>query len=394
VQKLSRDFYLLLTARVVSVIGDTAALIALIFKVKEYGSWSTAALLAGAGIAMILTSIWVGKLVDKSSLKKILVITSALQGLVCIALVYSNLVSVLLLNLLLGVGQSIVIASTGAWTPTLVEKESLGKAFGQMQVGLSLAGLAGYGIGGVLVGQFGITAALLLDAASFIFLIPIFFFIKTDRIGAPEVDGKGKMKGGYKIVWSNYSLRNIAITLTIFVTALMIFNPLEVYLTTDILGADATGYGIINMVWAGSLAVGSVVITKLMKPSWGYAKPALIVCGLAGIFLAAIGLSPNLYFLAGALALTGVVVAGFNIFIGPLIVSNSIESELGRVNATIGALSAAGSSIGTIIGGLLGNFLPIRAVIVGAGLLAAITLIFTGRGMLAAEINKRAPQDS
>jgi MFS family permease len=385
VQKLSRDFYLLLTARVVSVIGDTAALIALIFKVKEYGSWSTAALLAGAGIAMILTSIWVGKLVDKNSLKKILVITSALQGLVCIALIYSNLLSVLLLNLLLGVGQSIVIASTGAWTPTLVAKESLGKAFGQMQVGLSLAGLAGYGIGGVLVGQFGITAALLLDAASFFFLIPIFFIIKTDRIGAPEVDAKGKMKGGYKIVWSNYSLRNIAITLTIFVTALMIFNPLEVYLTTDILGADATGYGIINMVWAGSLAVGSVVITKLMKPSWGYAKPALIVCGLAGIFLAAIGLSPNLYFLAGALALTGIVVAGFNIFIGPLIVSNSVESELGRVNATIGALSAAGSSIGTIIGGLLGNFLPIRSVIIGAGLLAALTLIFTGKGMLAAE---------
>lgn len=390
-QKLSRDFYLLLTARVVSVIGDTAALIALIFKVKEYGSWSTAALLAGAGIAMILTSIWVGKLVDKNSLKKILVITSALQGLVCIALVYSNLISVLLLNLLLGVGQSIVIASTGAWTPTLVEKESLGKAFGQMQVGLSLAGLAGYGIGGVLVGQFGITAALLLDAASFFFLIPIFFIIKTDRIGAPEVDEKGKMKGGYKIVWGNYSLRSIAITLTIFVTALMIFNPLEVYLTTDILGADATGYGVINMVWAGSLAVGSVIITKLMKPSWGYAKPALIVFGLTGIFLAAIGLSPNLYFLAGALALTGIVVAGFNIFIGPLIVSNSIESELGRVNATIGALSAAGSSIGTIIGGLLGNFLPIRAVIVGAGLLAATTLIFTGRGMLAAEKKADSP---
>jgi MFS family permease len=390
-EKLSRDFYLLLTARVVSVIGDTAALIALIFKVKGYGSWSTAALLAGAGIAMILTSIWVGKLVDKNSLKKILVITSALQGLVCIALVYSNLLSVLLLNLLLGIGQSIVIASTGAWTPTLVAKESLGKAFGQMQVGLSLAGLAGYGIGGVLVGQFGITAALLLDAASFFFLIPIFLIIKTDRIGAPEIDGKGKMKGGYKIVWSNYSLRSIAITLTIFVTALMIFNPLEVYLTTDILGADATGYGIINMVWAGSLAVGSVVITKLMKPSWGYAKPALIVCGLAGIFLAAIGLSPNLYFLAGALALTGIVVAGFNIFIGPLIVTNSVESELGRVNATIGALSAAGSSIGTIIGGLLGNFLPIRAVIVGAGLLAAFTLIFTGKGMLAAEKKVDSP---
>ncbi len=389
-EKLSRDFYLLLGARVVSVIGDTAALIALIFKVKSHGSWSTAALLAGAGIAMIMTSIWVGKLVDRNSLRKILIITSAIQGLVCIALVYSNLISILLLNLLLGVGQSIVIASTGAWTPTLVPKELLGKAFGQMQVGLSLAGLVGYGIGGVLVGQFGITAALSFDAATFFLLIPIFFLIKSDRIGSPEVDEKGRMKGGYGIVWSNHSLRSIAITLTIFVTALMIFNPLEVYLTTDILGANATVYGIINMVWAGSLAVGSVVITKLLKPSWGYAMPALVVCALAGIFLAAIGLSPNLYFLAGVLALTGIVVSGFNIFIGPLIVANSVESELGRVNATIGALSAAGSSLGTIIGGLLGNILPIRSVIVGAGLLAAGTLIFTGKGMLASE-KKDAP---
>jgi MFS family permease len=384
-EKLSRDFYVLLAARVVSIVGDTAALVALIFKVKSHGSWSTAALLAGAGIAMILTSASVGKLVDRTSLKKILIISSAIQGLVCVALIYSNLTSTLLLNLLLGIGQSIVIASTGAWTPTLVDKASLGKAFGQMQVGQSLAGLAGYGIGGVLVGKFGISSALALDACSFFLLIPIFALIRKDRIGAPVKDEKGKMKGGYRIVWQNYPLRNIAITLTLFIFTLMIFNPLEVYLTTDVLGADATGYGVINMVWAGSLAVGSVLITKFMKPSWGFAKPALVVCALAGIFLAAIGLSPNLYFLAVALAFTGIVVAGFNIFIGPLIVANSVESELGRVNATIGAVNSAGSSLGTIVGGILGNIFPTRSVIVAAGLLATSTLIFTGKGMLAAE---------
>ena len=390
-EKLSRDFYLLLIARVVSIIGDTAALIALIFKVKSHGSWSTAALLAGTGIAMILTSAKVGKLVDRNSLKRVLIISSTIQGLVCIALIYSDLVVVLILNLLLGIGQSIVIASTSSWTPSLVEKESLGKAFGQMQVGQSLAGLAGYGIGGVLVGKFGINSALVLDAISFFMLIPVLALIRKDRIGKPEVDEKGKMKGGYRIVWHNYALRNIAITLTLFIFALMIFNPLEVYLTTDILGADATGYGIINMVWSGSLAIGSILITKAMKPSWGYARPALIVCALSGIFLAIIGLSPNLYVLAFMLMLTGIVVAGFNIFIGPLIVSNSVESELGRVNATIGAVNSAGSSLGTIVGGVLGNIFSIRSVIVAAGLLAAGTLIFTGKGMLASE-KKDAPQ--
>jgi MFS family permease len=384
-ERLSRDFYLLLTARAVSVIGDTAALIALIFKVKSHGSWSTAALLAGTGIAMILTSSKVGKLVDQRSLKKILIVTSAIQGMVCIALIYSDLVAVLILNIFLGIGQSIVISSTSAWTPSLVEKESLGKAFGQMQVGQSLAGLAGYGIGGVLVGKFGINSALALNAISFILLLPVLTLISKDRVGIPELNEKGKMKSGYGIVWQNFALRNIAITLTIFIFALMIFNPLEVYLTTDVLGADATVYGIINMVWAGSLAVGSILITKIMKPSWGYARPALIVCALAGIFLAAIGLSPNLYFLAGMLMLTGIVVAGFNIFIGPLIVNNSVESELGRVNATIGAVNSAGSSLGTIVGGVLGSFFSTRSVIVAAGLLAAGTLIFTGRGMLASE---------
>ena len=77
--------------------------------------------------------------------------------------------------------------------------------------------------------------------------------------------------------------------------------------------------------------------------------------------------------------------AGFNIFIGPLIVKNSVESELGRVNATIGAMSAAGSAVGTALGGLLGHLLPIRFVIAMAGVLAASTLIFTGKKLLAAE---------
>jgi MFS family permease len=375
----------LLIARAVSIIGDQAALIALIFTVKSHGSWSTAALLGGTSVAMILASSWVGKLIDSRSIKKVLIATSFLQAIVCLALIYSNLYLVLLLNLLLGAGQAVVVAATGAWTPTLVEKEQLGKAFGQMQIVLSIASLAGYGIGGILVGKAGISAALLLDAISFLLLIPMIYIIKNDRIGNPEMDAKGKMKGGFKIVWHNPSLRALAVAMTAFVTALMIFNPLEVYLTTEILGAGATGYGMINMVWAGSIAIGSILITKVMKPSWGNAKPAFILFIVAGLSMVGIGYAPNLIFLGSILAITGIVVAGFNIFIGPLIVRNSVESELGRVNATIGALSSAGSATGTALGGLLGHIFPIRFVIAMSGVLAASTLVFTGRGLLASE---------
>ena len=382
---MGRDFNFLLVARAVSIIGDQAALIALIFMVKEHGSWSTAALLGGTGIAMVLTSTWVGKLIDRESVKKVIIITSLVQSIICFALIQSNLVSVLILNLILGAGQAVVISATGAWTPSLVEKEKLGKAFGQMQVVLSIASLAGYGIGGVLVGKFGVSAALLLDAISFLLLIPMLLSMKNDRVGNPEVDENGKMKGGFKIVWQNPSLRAILISLTTFVTALMIFNPLEVYLTTEILGAGATGYGVINMVWAGSIAVGSMLITKTMKPEWGNAKPVVISFVAVGISMVAIGYAPNLIFLAVALFICGIIVAGFNIFIGPLIVKNSVESELGRVNATIGAVNAAGSAVGTALGGFLGHILPIRFVIAMAGVLAAASLIFTGKKLLAAE---------
>jgi predicted MFS family arabinose efflux permease len=237
----------------------------------------------------------------------------------------------------------------------------------------------------VLVGKFGVSAALLLDAISFLLLIPLLMVMKKDRIGNPEVDKDGKMKGGFKIVWQNPSLRAIVISMTAFVTALMIFNPLEVYLTTEILGAGPAGYGVINMVWAGSIAIGSLLITKLMKPEWGQSKPVIISFVAVGFSMVAIGYAPNLIFLAIALFICGIIVAGFNIFIGPLIVKNSIESELGRVNATVGAMSAAGSAIGTGLGGLLGHLLPIRFVIAMAGVLAASSLIFTGKKLLAAE---------
>ena len=382
---MSRDFNFLLVARAVSIIGDQAALVALIFMVKGQGTWATAALLGGAGVAMVLTATWAGKLIDRTSVKKVIIITSLIQSIICFALIYSNLYAAILLNLLLGAGQAIIISATGAWTPSLVEPPKLGKAFGQMQVVLSIASLAGYGIGGILVGKFGIPAALLLDAITFLLLIPMLWVIKKDRIGNPEVDTEGKMKGGFRIVWQNSGLRAITISLTVFVTALMIFNPLEVYLTTEILGAGPAGYGVINMVWAGSIAIGSVLITKVMKPEWGSAKPALIAFAATGISMVGIGYSPNLIFLAVMLFFTGFIVAGFNIFIGPLIVKNSIESELGRVNATVGAMSAAGSAVGTALGGLLGHYLPIRLVIAASGVVAAATLIFTGKKLLAAE---------
>ena len=382
---LGRDFNFLLAARAVSVIGDEAALIALLFKVKGDGAWATAALMAGMSGAMILSSSWVGKLVDRNSVKKILITTSALQSLVCFALLTVNTHGAIALNLLLGLGQTIVMSSTGAWVPTLVKQEDLGKAYGQMQIAYSFAALAGYGIGGLLVGKVGINAALTLDAISFLALIPMLVIMKTDRIGTPEVNHEGKMKGGFTIVRHSPTLRAITSTLASFVTALMIFSPLEVFLTTDILGAGATGYGVINMIWAGSMAVGTMIITKIMKPEWGYAKPALILCAVAGICMIAIGYAPNLIFLGAILGFTGIIVSGFNIFIGPLITLNSNESELGRVNATIGAVNSAGSAIGMGIGGLLGNFLPIRFVIALSGVLATGTLIFTGKGMLASE---------
>jgi MFS family permease len=382
---LGRDFNFLLIARAISLIGDEAALIALIFKVKSHGSWSTAALFAGTSIAMVLTSSWIGKLIDRKSIKKILITTSLLQAIICFALLFSNLYGAIFLNLFLGAGQAIVISATGAWTPSLVESEKLGKAFGQLQIVYSIAALAGYGIGGILVGKAGINAALLLDAITFLLLIPMLWVMKKDRIGAPEIDAEGKMRGGYKIVWHNSSLRSITISLTAFVTALMIFNPLEVFLTTDILGAGPTGYGILNMVWAGSLAIGSMLITKFMKPEWGFAKPAFIAFIAAGLSMVGIGYAPNLWFLGFMLFVAGIIVAGFNIFIGPLIVKNSVESELGRVNATIGAVNSAGSAIGMGLGGLLGHILPIRFVIAMSGVLAALTLIFTGKGLLSSE---------
>ena len=382
---LGRDFKFLMIARGVSVIGDEAALIALIFRVKTHGSWATAALLGGASIAMILTSSWVGKLVDRSSAKKVFVITSLLQALVCFGLIHSNLQITLLLNILLGAGQAIALAASGAWVPTLVPNEKLGEAYGHMQTVASIAALAGYGVGGVLVGRAGTTSALLLDAISFLLLIPMLLAMKQDRIGKPELDKDGKMKGGFKIIWHNSALRAIALTLTAFVTALMIFNPLEVYLTTDILGAGPTGYGIINMVWSASVGIGSILITKIMKPSWGSARPAFLAFIAAGLSMVGIGYAPNLFFLAFILAIVGLIVAGFNIFVGPLIARNSIESERGRVSATIGALTSMGSGAGMALGGFLGHILPIRFVIAMSGVLAASTLIFTGRGLLASE---------
>ena len=88
------------------------------------------------------------------------------------------------------------------------------------------------------------------------------------------------------------------------------------------------------------------------------------------------------------MAVTGIIVSAFNIFFGPLIVNNAVESELGRVNSTIGALNSAGTVVGMAVGGILGNIFSVRIVIAAAGALAAISLLFTGRGLMAAEKKK------
>ncbi len=364
-------------ARAFSLLGSELTIFTLVFREKDQGPAAVAALFIVGTLPMILFAPWAGTVADRFSTRTVIPIASVIGGATIFAQ-SQQLPNYLILTLLFiaNTCASVVGPTWGKLTPTLAKKEDIGRAMGTIQSYFSIAGLFGPALAGFLVAKTGFVVTFMIDGflTTFIALVP--FLINVNHKPQPLEPGeKTSVAAGFKFMMNNPLLRSLVILVFGMVLCMSVVNVGDVFLLTDIMGADSFIYGLVGTGFAlGTLLFSAVAGSRKVSP-----KTELVILGFGMAILSlsgfGVGIAPNYWFIMVVWFIAGMGNATINSYGVGMMIKITPHEVQGRVFAAFGAIISV-ASIGSmsVAGYLIGAF-GVREVFVIAGSLAFITFL-------------------
>ena len=158
-----------------------------------------------------------------------------------------------------------------------------------MNIGFAVASVGGAALAGLLIAQFGIATALLVDAASFLAIAIVLALTR----GLPG--GSRRARAVPRAVRRRHALRppatrRVRLLLIGEALALVLFTlvvPIEVIYAKESLGTSNAGFGILLASWGAGIVVGSLVYLLVKQRS----PLGLIVVSTALVGVAYLGLA-------------------------------------------------------------------------------------------------------
>ena len=255
--------------------------------------------------------------------------------------------------------------------------------------------LIGAPIGGVLVAAFGATAALWLDAASFLVSAALVgvFVPRPDASTASEEKGKflAELAEGIRFIWRQRVLR--AVVLMVLLTNLL-EAPFPVVMSVFAREeyGSASDLGLMFGVFGGGALAGSLVYSAI-----GHRLPrrrTFLWC-FTGIPIAYLALAtlPSLPVALVALAFTGLVAGPIN----PLLFTVTTElvpTQLrGRVFGAVRGGAWAAIPLGTLLGGVIVGAAGVAATFLAIGVLLALVVAYGFVNPAFREMDRRSELD-
>jgi MFS family permease len=364
-------------ARAFSLLGSELTIFTLVFREKDQGPAAVAALFIVGTLPMILFAPWAGTVADRFSTKTVIPIASVIGGATIFAQ-SQQLPNYLILTLLFiaNTCASVVGPTWGKLTPTLAKKEDIGRAMGTIQSYFTIAGLFGPALAGFLVAKTGFVVTFMIDGflTTFIALVP--FLIKVNHKPQPLEPGeKTSVAAGFKFMMDSPLLRSLVILVFGMVLCMSVVNVGDVFLLTDIMGADSFIYGLVGTGFAlGTLIFSAIAGSRKVSP-----KTELIILGIGMAILSlsgfGVGIAPNYWFIMVVWFIAGMGNATINSYGVGMMIRITPHEVQGRVFAAFGAIISVASIGSMSVAGYLIGVFGVREVFVIAGSLAFITFL-------------------
>ena len=392
----NRPLSRLLAGEFVSSVGDWLYLVALLIVV--YRESEDTVLLGIVGAARVLPyvflSIPAGIVADRFDRRLILLVTDVARGVLMVVLAWlvatdAPVAWVVALSIVAASFSAFFSPAIGAYLPSIVKDEAeLGPANSAWSTLDNLAFIIGPGIAGLLIATTGLTAAFLLNAASFAIVSVVLWGLPSVRPAAaesPDAAGNGPATTGAQ----GQARRSLAaivrplagVTLA-DITAAFAFGGLgilTVILAVE-LGAGEEGTGFLNAGIGLGAVVGAVASGVIVARS-GLRTILVVGTIVFAAGLAVLGLVPSigLAFIAMAVASAGSLLAEV---VSTTMIQRLVPDAMrGRAIGTVDTLTilayAAGSLVLPVLAGEFGiaQVLLASALLVVAGAIGGVVLI-------------------
>lgn len=384
-RQTNRNFTVFWIGQMLSSVGDAVALIALpLLVLQATGSVARMGLVAGvSGVGQIVGGVVAGPLADRLDRRRFMLACDLARAVLyaVVPLVWAAggprmplLFLVAFAGTFIGMCFSVTYITA---IPNLVDADRVTEANGRLQASNAIAGLIGPPIAGIIAARVGASAALGVDALSFIASAMTLASIRfrSTRAVHPEAAPArwlDQMRAGAAFLWQQPVLRSLTFLiagfsfLTLGATDLVIFH-----LAHDLHQSDSAVGVIFGLASLGAVAAGTLVAPARRR--WGFAVCYLGGALVEGIVIAALGFAP-------ALALIVPMMMGYTfceIFKGvnSIAIRQQVTPDylLGRVTAAFWTINSAPGPIGAAALTALAARYGASGVLVGIGV--AYTLI-------------------
>jgi predicted MFS family arabinose efflux permease len=271
-----------------------------------------------------------------------------------------------------------------SFVPSLVSGDDLLEANIKVNFSLSLAGVLGPGIAGMLVQLIAAPFAVALDALSFLMSALFISGIARDEPPAPMRSQRNllaEIGEGLRQVYSHTLLRPMAICLALHFFSMSVRTAVYLIYLLRILQITPGWLGVILAGFGPGALLGTALTQRLVR-RFGIGATVLGGACINCVAAACIPLTRLAPALAVPLLFTINVGFGFGIaLLGPMDTLRQIVTapELrGRMNASFRSVNMILATVGALVGGLLGEIIGLEATLVvsAIGLASAVLVVF------------------
>ncbi len=385
----NRNFFLLWSGGLISMIGSWMLLAALPFYIYEV----TGSALATSGLLMaylapgaLLGSV-AGVFVDRWDRKRVLLIGNLIQAAIIPLLLLVEANGWIWLIYVVAFFESTVNQFLGpaenALLPTLVDEKHLVSANSLNALNDNLARIVGAALGGILLGTVGFSNVVIFDALSFLLAAVFISFVVAPaaRSRTAELVANGsrwlqvwrEWIGGLRLVAEDNILRNLFIVIGIALFGDAILSALLAVFAQDVAGFSAADYGWLLTARGIGGIFGGIVIAQVGPRL----SNSLMITGgliLSGLGVLAMVTFPTLTVVVALMILAGPALMAWIISMQTVLQQATDDSFRGRVFGAYGTTSTILMFVGSGLAGILADSLG-SSVLMGS---AAVIYVIAG----------------
>lgn len=335
-------------------------------------------------LPITLFSLFAGVIIDKTSKKKILLITQATSMILAFMLallVFTNNVKysyVLILALILGIVNTIDMPTRQSFTIEIAGKDDLMNAIALNSAIFNLARILGPSVGALLMAYFGAGWCFLFNGISFIAVIYGLLKIKIDNNFVRKVD-KNKniikeIKDGLKYIKDNAALMQTI--LMVLIVGIFVFNYnilIPVFAKATLHGGEKVYGNLMAALGIGSLCGAMTVSVK--SKSGPKSKTMFMSSIIISLMFILISFTSNYYVSIILIITAGIFNIAFSTTANSTLQMKSKDEYRGRVMSVYSLVFAGATPIGNLFVGTMADKIGGGDTFRICGIIIIITMI-------------------